>query len=365
MTTVGGLCEGYGGLSAAVPGAQLAWYAENDPHAAQVLAHHMPHVPNHGDITTIDWRDLEPIDVLTAGYPCQPFSLAGARKGTSDARHLWPYIAEAVRVLRPRHVFLENVAGHRSMGLGGVLGDLAALGYDCRWCSVRACDVGAPHRRERLFILATDTRRGEVGQATLSERGSSDQMVTRLAREAAPDTDRGRLTGGAIADLGPEDAQPEGGPRDDVDGLGAVAWGEYEPAVTRWRDLFRDIPAPLDHLGRLNPPFVEWMMGLPLGWVTKIGLRRTAQLKILGNGVVPQQARLAWLMLTGQNADALPSGGGLLPTPTARDWKGQNQRRDTTCLPGALTSLSLSLSCRRHGPATATERATTGPGDRT
>lgn len=170
--------------------------------------------------------------------------------------------------------------------------------------------------------------------------------------------------GGAIADLGPEDAQPEGEPRDDVDGLGAVAWGEYEPAVTRWRDLFRDIPAPLDHLGRLNPPFVEWMMGLPLGWVTKIGLRRTAQLKILGNGVVPQQARLAWLILTGQNADALPSGGGVAahadrtrlegPEPTARH-----------DVPARCADLSLSLSCRRHGPATATERATTGPGDRT
>lgn len=147
-----------GGLDMAVTevfGGRVVWHSEVDEAAGKVLAHHYPDVPNLGDITNIDWHSVEPVDIMCGGYPCQPFSHAGQRKGADDERHLWPYFAEAIRRVRPGYVVLENVAGHRSMGFGSVLGDLASIGYDAQWCSIRASDVGAPHRRERVFVLAT------------------------------------------------------------------------------------------------------------------------------------------------------------------------------------------------------------------
>jgi DNA (cytosine-5)-methyltransferase 1 len=158
---IGSLCSGAGalelGLCAALeidPATSIAWHCENDKAAASVLEAHWPGVPNYSDITTIDWTEVESIDWLTAGYPCQPFSSAGRRQGSDDERHLWPFVATAIRVLRPRGVLLENVAGHLSLGFGVVLGDLATIGYDARWVCLPASGAGAPHRRERVFIHA-------------------------------------------------------------------------------------------------------------------------------------------------------------------------------------------------------------------
>ncbi|QHB37286.1 DNA methylase [Gordonia phage Gudmit] len=147
-----------GGLDLAVNafyGAETAWHVEYDAAPSKILAHHWPDVPNYGDVTQIDWDTMPPVDILTGGYPCQPFSAAGRRQGTNDERHLWPYVREAIRHLRPRYTILENVAGHRSLGFDRVLGDMAEDGLDAWWCSVRASEVGAPHQRERLFILVT------------------------------------------------------------------------------------------------------------------------------------------------------------------------------------------------------------------
>jgi DNA (cytosine-5)-methyltransferase 1 len=158
---VGSLCTGIGGaeMALAMMGleAEVVWYAEYDPKASQLLADKMPDVPNLGDITKIDWTSLEPVDAITAGYPCQPFSTAGKRQGVDDERHLWPYIADALRVLRPRYAFLENVSAHLGLGFDAVLSDLASLGFDAEWTTLRASDVGACHQRDRLFIVATDT----------------------------------------------------------------------------------------------------------------------------------------------------------------------------------------------------------------
>ena len=154
---IGSLATGYGGLDMAVEnmlGGTVAWTSDIDPGASKIIAHRYPDAPNLGDLTVTDWATVEPIDILTAGYPCQPFSHAGQRKGTADERHIWPYIAHAVGVLRPRLLLLENVAGHLSLGFGDVLGDLAALGYDAQWVSLRAADVGACHGRRRVFIAA-------------------------------------------------------------------------------------------------------------------------------------------------------------------------------------------------------------------
>ncbi len=190
---IGSLCSGYGGIELAAielfPDAEVAWHCEYyDEAPSKILAHHWPDVPNHHDITAIDWTQVEPIDVLTAGYPCQPFSAAGRRKGTSDERHLWPYVRNAIRVLRPRFALLENVAGHRALGFDRVLGDCAEDGLHVRWTSIRASDIGACHHRERLFILVTQT-----SDTAHDGRNELDDS----ARSEATRSGRKRITGGS------------------------------------------------------------------------------------------------------------------------------------------------------------------------
>jgi DNA (cytosine-5)-methyltransferase 1 len=164
--TVGSLFSGIGGLDLGLEraGMRVVWQSEIDPYACRVLAKHWPDVPNLGDITTIDWTDVEPVDLICGGYPCQPFSLAGTRAGTADRRHLWPHFADALRHLRPRWALLENVPGHLSLGFGRVLGDLAELGYDTEWQCIPAAAVGAPHLRWRVFVVAHAHREGEPGE---------------------------------------------------------------------------------------------------------------------------------------------------------------------------------------------------------
>ena len=335
---IGSLCTGYGGLDLgvdAVLDGELSWYSEIDDLPASVMAHHRPEVPNLGDLTVLDWASVPAIDVLTAGYPCQPFSNAGQRKGADDERHLWPYIAEAVRVLRPRLVVLENVAGHVSLGLGGVLGDLAEAGFDAEWCVVRASDVGACHQRARLFLVAADPdqcsrarRESEqvrgtvtraaaagVGEDVPSDAGSGQLQRRRVgglvgapasgAEGEAPEWERVRDSAGdggedaADADLDGCSLERGGelgageGTWAHADGR-AVAWGDYGPAIERHAIVVgRWPPSPVDDGGRLSPAFVEWMMMLPEGWVTGVVERRSSALRILGNGVVPPQASYA------------------------------------------------------------------------
>jgi DNA (cytosine-5)-methyltransferase 1 len=157
--TAGSLCSGYGGLDLAVmavTGARLAWTAETDRYAAGVLAHHWPGVRNLGDVTALDWAAVPPVDLVAAGWPCQDISYAGPGAGITEGTRsgLWLHIAAGLRHLRPSYVYLENVAALRTRGLAKVLGDLAALGYDTQWLCLRAADAGAPHRRDRLLILA-------------------------------------------------------------------------------------------------------------------------------------------------------------------------------------------------------------------
>jgi site-specific DNA-cytosine methylase len=492
MTRIGSLCSGYEGLGMAVQavlGGEVAWVADNDPGAAQILAERYPGVPNLGDITTIDWRTILAVAVLLAGFPCQDVSAAGARAGLQKGNRsgLWLQIVEAIRVLRPGLVIIENVRGlltargdeptpehlaaeasalaamrllqwldnetslayfkgddrrvqecqartARVMGLrrralarcewherrlvraiGTVLGSLASLGYDTCWTVVSATDAGAPHRRERVFILAwpaadaknwgqpelasrTDgsecwparadgARLGQWPWTGAGDRTGAGHNATRVAKDPdrsasrerrlpAPGQEAGR---GARADTGGPGGAPvaadaerighkraqrangtksagwavtgerdrparSGGAPADADGAPggrnepgsrpsplqgtavaerpqeqpgrlhsgsgnaspvAAEWGAYEPAIRRWETAVgRPAPGPTEpgRTGeRLSPRFVEWMMGLPDGWVTGVpGLSRNAQLKALGNGVVPQQAELALRLLLAQ-----------------------------------------------------------------
>lgn len=293
--TIGSMFSGVGGLDLAVEsvtGATPAWFCEWDDAPARVLDHHWPGMTNHRDVTTIDWLEVEAVDIITGGYPCQPFSRAGRRKGPHDERHLWPHILRAISTLHPRFAVLENVTGHLTLGFDQVLTDLAEIGWDAEWTTLRASDIGAPHHRERLFILAYP--RGQRPQA--------EQFTGRPAAEKPRYHDVLDSLAWSVgaADFGHEMK---------------LRFGESWQVIVTWA-LIRGVPPPpmvVDHPVRpLHPRFpetkaatntalVEWMMGLPSGWVTDpaIGLTRAQQLKALGNAVVPQQAAAALNTLIG------------------------------------------------------------------
>ena len=181
--TSGELFAGYGGLALAVEhalGATTQWVSEIEDAPTRILNKHFPNTPNYGDVTTIGWETMPPVNIISGGSPCQDVSLAGARKGMTEGTrsNLWVTMREAITIIQPQLVVWENVKGAKSAratsnmepcpgcvgengggepqlrALGRVLGDLASLGYDAQWCSLRASDVGAPHRRERIFVLA-------------------------------------------------------------------------------------------------------------------------------------------------------------------------------------------------------------------
>lgn len=373
---IGSLFSGAGGLDMAVEevfGGEVIWHAEIDKAASKVLAHRFPDVPNLGDITEVDWSNWQPVlevDVLCGGFPCQDVSAAGKRAGIKDGTRsgLWAIFADAIDALRPRYVVIENVRGllsaqaHRAVesddavvgdgsdrpvlrAIGAVLGDLSDIGYDAQWATVAASSVGAPHRRERVFIFATDTtvdsrsifdgddvRAGWGTGQHESETGRSNTAVcgdeagvALLPTPAAQDGNGGgrysseghQSTLPGEVRLLPTPKSAERGDcrsehnRNDPDLRAATYyfpdgnWGKYSPAIRRWEQIAGPAPSPTEPNKNGNPrlsaAFAEWMMGWPPGWVTDpdIGISRNEQLKIVGNGVCPQQAVAALRFLLG------------------------------------------------------------------
>jgi DNA (cytosine-5)-methyltransferase 1 len=164
QTTHIGLCAGYGGielgLRRAIPTLRSVALCEIEAFAcanlvAKMEAGLVDPAPIWTDLKSFPWESFrDRVDLLTGGYPCQPFSSAGKRAGSDDPRHLWPFIASGISILRPRICFFENVEGHISLGLAAVISDLEELGYRTTWGIFSASEVGAPHRRKRVFILA-------------------------------------------------------------------------------------------------------------------------------------------------------------------------------------------------------------------
>ncbi|WEO97372.1 DNA cytosine methyltransferase [Streptomyces sp. FXJ1.172] len=406
------LCTGSGALDLAVEavtGLPTAVVGEKDPAASRLLAARLPGARNLGDITAVDWSALSDSlprpAALTAGFPCQDISNAGPRGGIAgDRSGLWKTIARAIRHLRPRLVFLENVAAIRSRGLDVVAADLAASGYDARWMCLRAGDpeVGACHRRDRWFAVAypaaedphlpVGTQWGtpapgqaQGGRARAHAGGRSgllaapDGRLTLLPTPAAADGTGGpgispKRKGGmnlrtavtllptpaardwksgasnllgsnsrplneVVVNLLPTPKAsdgPHGGPnqRDSagnyylpgqavrLDGRWVATNGtDYGPAIRRWEQVLGRLAPDPTEAGtkgnrRLSPAFVEWMMGADPGWVTgaDLGLSRSDQLKILGNGVVIHQAVHAYRALL---AAAVPESAGPAPSQLA------------------------------------------------
>lgn len=304
----GSLFSGYGGLDLAVNeffNTQTAWMSEVSPAATKVLAQRFPDVPNLGDITQVDWTQAHPVDVISGGSPCQDLSTSGFRKGMKPGTRsgLWDSMMDAVDTLKPTYVVWENVLGALSAptgvphikALGKVLYDLSCAGYDASWRTVGAYEVGAPHRRLRVFVGATKVAgprdidpvefsapkwasngsvvEGAVTDSFTSPKGSTPLLPTPVAsdwrsnnypadlRRKSP-----RLTAWSAHFPNPEIKS---------------FLGANPPAATRVSPQGKE---------EFDPVYAEWMMGLPKGWVTDILHTRKDVHEILGNGVVPAQA---------------------------------------------------------------------------
>ena len=184
------LCAGYGGFTLGLRdyGIRTVAYVERDSYAAATLVARMEEqrldqAPIWDDLCTFDgtaWRGR--VDIITAGFPCQPFSTAGNQRGVDDERWIWPNIAGIIADVRPRYVFLENVTGLIRAGLAHVLTDLAALGFDAEWGVLSAAAVGAPHRRQRVWILAD--------ASGINEREPDNATRTQSRSHTRPDVGR-------------------------------------------------------------------------------------------------------------------------------------------------------------------------------
>jgi DNA (cytosine-5)-methyltransferase 1 len=233
---LGSLFAGIGGfdLAARWMGWETAWFSEIDPYASAVLAKHWPGVPNHGDITRIDFTQVEPVDLLCGGFPCQDISSAGKRAGIDGGQSgLWREYARAIGELRPRYVVVENTRDLLVRGMDRVLRDLASLGYDAEWTVLSASEVGAAHRRDRVWVLAYP-QSGRVEGERLPTEGEISLAHPHRGRKKVADADRQPTLRAAIA------------------WQECPAW-EREPAVAR---VAHGIPSRLDRLACLGNAIV-------------------------------------------------------------------------------------------------------------
>ena len=245
-------------------------FCEIEPWCRQVLRKHWPTVPITNDVKELanDPEKLVPdCDILTGGYPCQPFSVAGKQKAHEDDRHLWPYLYQIITRKRPTYAVLENVYGHIGLGLDTVLLDLEAEGYSTRTFVVPACSVNAPHRRDRLWIVAYSDGKGLEGRKDSrdsEEEGQiNNEQSTRCSDRttvAYSDSQRGscRSTWREDAEDVGQSSRGEGNHRSRVE-----AW-ESEPNVGR---VANGIPKRVDRLrglGNAIVPQIAMQIGLTI-----------------------------------------------------------------------------------------------------
>lgn len=321
--TVMSLCTGIGGLDLglrlAVPAARTICMVEREAFAIATLVDQME--KGAMDACPI-WTDLArfngkawcgTVDCIVGGYPCQPFSVAGRRAGEEDPRHMWPHIARIVRDVQPAMVFFENVAGHLSLGFEQVAEDLQDMGYVVEAGLFTASEVGAPHRRQRLFILAHHHRNGCESQRFSKvfdgERSALGHDADRCGGEAscleyptsvgfgerrAESAVRGgrhsaSLAGGAVADAALSRSQERTGQREYIE-------QKQQAVERRERGIFPPAPNDLEAWQRipehLQPAAQPAVRGMVDGNASRVD-----RLRALGNGVVPLVAAVAFRTL--------------------------------------------------------------------
>jgi len=324
MLNVLDIFSGIGGFSIGLEasGLQTVAFCEINPFCRKILTRHWPSVPIFTDITTINKEDLKTlsrIDVIAGGFPCQDISVAGKQKGITAKRSgLWKEFMRLINEIRPKYAIIENVANLRSKGLISVLQDLWEIGYNAEWHCIPASAFGAPHRRDRIWIIAHPACIGKVGlsigkKETESTPGDGCKNATdpdckqwdsgeyNQQRGCLPgnknwqhsetqqewdirkfgvsqickvlsDTDQQGLQGcGGFEEISPICTQEQIGMY--YCSRGIKQWGKEPLAVPRLKDE------------RLNPDWVEWLMGYPISWTD--GGSRTQRLQSLGNAVVP------------------------------------------------------------------------------
>ena len=316
---VGSLFSGIGGIELGFEreGFETRWFVENNPYCQEVLKQHFPKATIYGDITKLDFSKLEQVEVLTGGFPCQDISVAGYKMGIKEGKRssLWQYYKEAIRVLRPEYAVIENVPNLINLGLDTVLANLAEIGYNAEWFCLSASQVGAPHRRERIFIIAypsserrNGSRDNREGRQLLQaqERSLEEDKQSRSGRLIGIDKNPEIRTANATSQRFDGRSKEGLGQKEDdakVQGRGIQNfitndWGEriqrFEQEtiqgkqgfswckdVGRIEELFNrpDIPQPLIR-GTGN--------GLPRGMDS---YTRTERTKAIGNAVVPQVAQ--------------------------------------------------------------------------
>ena len=268
------LFSGIGGfaLAAGWAGYNTIGFCEIEDYPRRVLSSRFSGVPIHGDIRELEGAAYRGVSLITGGYPCQPFSAAGKRGGASDDRHLWPQMLRVIKQARPVFVVAENVAGHITLGLDEVLADLESEGYTGRAIVVPACAVNAPHRRDRVWIIArnVDYAQSAGGGRVLRNLPSAD-AIQRQPQKCGQDQARQFVDAGedvahskiertqGLRASGVEESHPHAGqevPLCGYERIGSSYW-ETEPAVGRVVD------------------------GIP---------NRVDRLKGLGNAIVPQVA---------------------------------------------------------------------------
>jgi DNA (cytosine-5)-methyltransferase 1 len=277
------LFSGIGGfaLAAGWAGFETIGFAETDAYCSNILDLHWPSVVNYGDVKRIDGRQFRDIDLVTAGFPCQPFSVAGQRRGTGDERFLWPELARLLGEVRPQYALLENVPAILSLDggriFGRILSDLAEIGFNASWNCVPASAVGALHRRDRVWIVANpnDTRqRQSQGSFEESRRwiGYSSQKVADATCQLH---DRSGQSGAGWR----SESSNGSSPMADSNGTGSQGHGRLPECPSEW--LAWSGSEPLEGIWQSEPDVGRVASGIP---------KRVDRLRGLGNAIVPQVA---------------------------------------------------------------------------
>lgn len=311
------LCSGIGAIDyvwSFILGQDIAGQVEIDPYCTAVLATHWPTVPRYSDIKEVAadaGRDdtIGAVDIVAGGIPCQPFSSAGKRRGTQDDRYLWPYAFSIVQRFRPTWVLIENVAGFVNLALDLVQTDLESAGYQVQAYVLPACAVGAPHIRERVFIVAyASGLRRKMCTSTERSHSTPDSSDTRVLPDAndcrcweRQDQQKYQLGSNGTSEPGTYGAQGVVA-NSDASGLSVRNWcpplgrapataygcpsGQFEPGMGRsldgaadWLDL-TPWPASPGQQEPWEPPRIIAVRRDPT---------RARRLKALGNAIVPQQ----------------------------------------------------------------------------